>query len=837
MLTLLFMVISSFYIAPEVFADAPTTVTNDDGVSLTKTASRTTGKLNEWRIDLKLDFAPKVIKQDIVLVIDTSGSMASNSRIANAKTAAKLFTSILLDNSRPHDNRIAIVSFASGVYQRQGFTNNRSSLNTSIDSLSASGGTFTQAGVKMARDMLSTSTADNKIIVLLSDGVPTFGYGLTPAGLTKFNTGNFTEIQSGERYSESNITYNSSNSTYSTSNGVSFSGGTYSNPLKLYQASNNREENFIVSDFNYALNNSSDMGGEGSVAQKFAYKVSNTNVRLLNLFKTAIAEAKIAKNAGNTMYTIALDLAGNANAEATLKSMASSTGHYFLASSGNLSTHLENIASQIAFPFTGMSITDPMGTGFSYIANSVTAHKGSLAGLVGSPDNINWTMTDQSFVYNTTTKRYEMHISYLVEANSSVIPLVESSPNGIFDTNGDTKFNYTFNNGLKHTLFPKPKVRPTVVKVVKELQDEDGNVMVFNDASLPRVFNYTLQETGGNHTGGISQANSTSYHILQPVTEKTITETSVTNDDLNRYIRSTVLIKENGNTSTLSNGNFTLEPESGLNTIKMVNKLNANYVPQFTVTKDVVDGNDDGYAEANEKLTYTVSITNTSSGFIRDLFIQDTLSQINTYIDTTNTNLIISRNGTTVLNDLEISDLITGFTTHMAAGDTLVLTFEVDVKEGLTLPSNLVNTVIVSHKDADANIPTGRPIISATKSVVDSNNNGYAEAGESLTYTITVRNTGNVKKTNLAVQDTLVDLLPYIDDITALTLSVNGINRPLTDLVAGFNLDIDAGQTITMIFTVRVKATFNADAVGMLHNLATVGDEEPETEIPTGKPV
>ncbi|NLC64227.1 MAG: hypothetical protein GX753_00985, partial [Erysipelothrix sp.] len=189
--------------------------------------------------------------------------------------------------------------------------------------------------------------------------------------------------------------------------------------------------------------------------------------------------------------------------------------------------------------------------------------------------------------------------------------------------------------------------------------------------------------------------------------------------------------------------------------------------------------------------------------------------------------------------DRPLSDLVAGFNVDIDAGQTITMIFTVRVKATFNADAvgMLHNLATVGDEEPETEIPTGKPVISATKSVVDANEDGYAEAGESLTYTITIKNTGDVKKLDLAVKDTLVDLLPYIDDIASVMLSVDGVDRPLSDLVAGFNVDIDAGQTILMIFTVKVMDDFDADDVDVLRNLATIGDEEPEVEIPTVKPV
>src|SRR5690554_5283054 len=106
-----FMIVTSFYATPTIYAISPEDTVVEDGITLTKKATPVAGALNEWEIELGLEFEHQPKSQDIVLVIDRSGSMKDNNRMTNAKTAANSFVDIVLDSSKPHNNRIAIISY------------------------------------------------------------------------------------------------------------------------------------------------------------------------------------------------------------------------------------------------------------------------------------------------------------------------------------------------------------------------------------------------------------------------------------------------------------------------------------------------------------------------------------------------------------------------------------------------------------------------------------------------------------------------------------------------------------------------------------------------------
>ena len=150
---------------------------NPGDVMLFKQATPVEGMVNTWDVTLRIEGKDKPVTSDIVLVIDTSGSMRG-SRLTSAKNAAIEFIDTLL----PSDTtRIGIVNFDYYAYDVHALSNNATTLKNAINGLTANGGTFTQAGVKQAEAMLANSTANHKHIVLLSDGRPTYSYQIPNA--------------------------------------------------------------------------------------------------------------------------------------------------------------------------------------------------------------------------------------------------------------------------------------------------------------------------------------------------------------------------------------------------------------------------------------------------------------------------------------------------------------------------------------------------------------------------------------------------------------------------------------------------------------------------------
>ena len=124
-----------------------------------------------------------VDKTDVVLVLDRSSSM-NGIPMDNTKTAAKDLIELLITDKTKDNTRAAIVTYGSNLltsYTSDSLTNDVTTLKNTIDSIPSSKedqGTNVHAGLLKAKDLLSSSGTDTqKIIILLSDGEPTFYLG------------------------------------------------------------------------------------------------------------------------------------------------------------------------------------------------------------------------------------------------------------------------------------------------------------------------------------------------------------------------------------------------------------------------------------------------------------------------------------------------------------------------------------------------------------------------------------------------------------------------------------------------------------------------------------
>ena len=109
-------------------------------------------------------------ERDIVLVLDTSGSM-SGTPLKETKKASVKFVNTILEE----DASIGVVTYDDHAEQLSDFSVNKNYLGEIVEDISEGGGTNIESGLAKAKAMLDRSRAKKKMIVLMSDGEPNQG--------------------------------------------------------------------------------------------------------------------------------------------------------------------------------------------------------------------------------------------------------------------------------------------------------------------------------------------------------------------------------------------------------------------------------------------------------------------------------------------------------------------------------------------------------------------------------------------------------------------------------------------------------------------------------------
>ena len=156
-------------------------------ILLTKTATKEDkekGRSADVTLTVNANGFTTVDKTDVVLVLDRSTSMNDDASMENTKKAANDLVNLLITDKTKDNTRAAIVTYGSDLltsYTSNSLTNDATALKNTINSIPNSidnQGTNVHAGLKKAEELLKYSGNDTqKIVILLSDGEPTYYIG------------------------------------------------------------------------------------------------------------------------------------------------------------------------------------------------------------------------------------------------------------------------------------------------------------------------------------------------------------------------------------------------------------------------------------------------------------------------------------------------------------------------------------------------------------------------------------------------------------------------------------------------------------------------------------
>lgn len=392
--------------------------TTEDGVTVSKTAERT-GE-NAYNITLSVTIPPSVTTPgegaDVVLVIDSSGSM-DYGKMRAAKRSARQFANALL---KEEGVRVAIVDYDDSAYAACRLTSNIRTVYRAIEGIWAGGGTNIQAGVHSARELLKGSKASNKVIVLLSDGDPTYSYPVQgTAGWSGCYEWHGQHWWSGQ---ETNITF----------------------PATITE-----------NDFDYSKTTGDGYNYSYGVAAELEVTCEHNRTKTVwyngdlrpykNNGDPAIAEAGFAKADNCEIYSLYL---GNPsqNAIDTMSGIATDKDHYMKADNDSLDDLMDKIADDVINTTAG-SVIDPMG---DYI---ILGDVSNLAGVRVTDDGLTWTPQESQGKVND-----DKSITYTVTYPITVDTTAEGFEGGWLPANGKTTFTYKVNGADKTAEFNVPNV-------------------------------------------------------------------------------------------------------------------------------------------------------------------------------------------------------------------------------------------------------------------------------------------------------------------------------------------------------------------------------------------
>lgn len=423
-------------------------------IKLDKDAAAVAGKENLWEVTLGIQGKNFETTSDVVLVIDCSGSMKGD-KLANTRIAAKAFGQKLLTEGST--TRIAIVTFIdeATAYNNGHFygAGELAAFETAVDGATyANGGTNQQAGLHVAQQLLNTSAAGLKNIVILSDGEATFSHPFVGGNATIGCIQLFGHRFSGNPKVTSWPTVATPD--YSTVIGTGNSFDLDGNINWNCTCEHNRTTQELYGAFYY--------DASGNLVCSNGSMASDNGV-------ATIWEANQAKAAGTTIYSVALQ--AGTNGENTLKACATDAtkDYYAIASTDNvdetLTTAFTSIAGSIAIAARQGVVNDPMGEhvklNFSGEAPVITTNKADY-----DAGNADIYISQGTATYDAKTRAISWTVGSVREGDNPIMKYkvgilddYNPSTNEVLNTNGRTTFSYK--NYLGYDTvgdFPIPKV-------------------------------------------------------------------------------------------------------------------------------------------------------------------------------------------------------------------------------------------------------------------------------------------------------------------------------------------------------------------------------------------
>ena len=428
-----------------------------------------------------------------------------------------------------------------------------------------------------------------------------------------------------------------------------------------------------------------------------------------------------------------------------------------------------------------------------------------------------WTVDDLApGTYTVTESNYEVE-GYSVEATKETPATV---------TAGETA-TVTLTNTY-NKLVPGLDVTKTLDKVNGEVYTEDSMVKVDDELTYTitvkntgdtTLSNIAVTDTIANGSGTVTLTTESEDVTIDGATatieelaagaDVTITATyKVVEADAGKTITNTAVAKASDGTEDEPDNPPAVEVEN----------------PDWTVTKTV----DNATPNVGDTITYTIHVTNTGNTTLNGLTVTDTMDDGRTVTWGTLPEGVTHIADT---NNLSISGLASQTDVEITATYTVVAT-----DAGATFQ----NTVTVSDgttsetPDEPPEVTVSNPNVSINKTVSGmSGADNRAVEGDALTYTISVKNSGNTKL-DVAVSD---------DMWTAGKVNSAVLDGITIDVSSGSytipGLDVGESKSITYTYTVTAEDVTN----GTINNAATADinddgtpDAKHEITTPTGEP-
>ncbi|EOT43943.1 VWA domain-containing protein [Enterococcus dispar] len=418
--------------------------------AISKYAEETSQGLFDVYLNIRGNVQKEITPIDIMLVVDWSGSMNENNRLGEVKSGISQFINTL-DNSGISDKiNIGYVGYSSPGYLNktidlQSFNKVKQQIKEFTPTKS-SGGTFTEKALRDAQNQLEKENPEHKkIIVLLTDGVPTFSYN--PIKVNEIKNAQNTSLD-GEKYFATQV-----DSTKTIGRG-----------------------------------NTSSLYGYGAWGENYPKAILGNTGRIVdveNSFVSTIGQAIQIKEKNTEIHALGIQLQSDSGARLSYDDVQdrmeqiatkSDSGvlYYETANKASeIANYLSNKAVQIISTVSGGKVRDPIGDQFNYVDSSLEIN--SVGKTPTSEINYSDPVDKVISINNLNLgKGQEIQIHYKVRMNTEDENFV---PSKWYPINGKTTFapNQELPDNIVDFGVPSAKAPGVDLSLKKNWVEFDGN--------------------------------------------------------------------------------------------------------------------------------------------------------------------------------------------------------------------------------------------------------------------------------------------------------------------------------------------------------------------------
>jgi Bacterial Ig domain/Cadherin-like domain len=569
-------------------------------------------------------------------------------------------------------------------------------------------------------------------------------------------------------------------------------------------------------------------------AIKYTFTVKNSGT--LPLTNVIISDSKCSPITGSPIAALAVGATNN-----------SATCSYTITAADILAGKVENTATATGTDPAGKSVTDTSDDGNDPTKPGTNDPTISLL-IPKAIDDTKSTTVNTPVTYNPLTNDVVPTGSKITAIDGKPVTVGTPIPvtNGTVTVNADGTITVTPNPGYVGDIkFPYEVTTPSGVKVTAT-----DTVTITGTGAIELIKSSVFMDKNGNGTADVGDMIKYTFNVKNTgplaLTNVTIADNKCT--PITNLPIATLAIGASNNTPTCD---YTITA-ADLVALKVTNTATATgTTPDGKTVTDIsddgnnpntpgqedptitpltptpifieagklevikasqyIDTNNDGQAQAGETIKYTFTVKNTGNVDLTNVVLID--NKCSPIIGGPIATLTIGATDTTTFSctyALLAEDILAGKVENqaIARGQTPKGVSVVGISDSNDLTKTGLNDVTVTMLPK---VIPANPILEVDKAgtLVDTNSNGASEAGETIKYTFTVKNTGNVVLTNVNITDTKCSV----------------VGGPVASMAVGA---VDT-TTFTCIYTIT-----SADiAAGKVDNQAQVSGTDPSGKVVT----